>query len=249
MKFGYGGFRGETGEFALRTFTTTGKRGENKLLESVTRTLAVEFVIVRDGQAAITSRFSQIENSIRFDGRDVGFYLDSGAPSSIFIRNANSTSGVYITEFPGVVPEEADYATHLKGQCAFAADFSPVLFGGGSGGGGNQNQLSGFEETVQIQGDGGPRYGIAESDTGKPSRWQLTDYTPCFATQAGRATFIVERPTWPNPTQPYWPRLLNHEARSVQRSLREAGGQYECTTSWNYTFEGTEPFTGSPTPR
>lgn len=245
MKFGYGGWRAEDGEFAVRTFSTVGKRGQNQQLESVIRTLDVEFQIIREGQAAISTRFAQLEGFIRFDGRDVGFYQDNGSPSRIFIRNAESTSGVYITQYPSVTPEDgADYATHLKGTCGFAAEYAPTGFFGGSGGGGRQ-QLSSYDETLSFQGNGGPRVGWAESDTQRARAYVLADYTKCMATQTGRASWVVDTPTWPSPNNPLWPRHLVNEADGVQKTLRQSGGQFECTTTWNYSFEGSAPFFGT----
>src|SRR5688500_6680169 len=115
MRFGYGAFRFEQGEASLRGFRTVARRNEKGSLEKVTVTLDIDFEIIRDGQAAIKSRFDQIATAIRRDGRDAGFYHDSGARSAIFIVNSETASGVQITQYPSLEPDDgADYATHQK---------------------------------------------------------------------------------------------------------------------------------------
>lgn len=250
MRFGYGAFRFETGEASLRGFRTVPTRNEKGFLEKITVTLDIDFEIIRDGQAAIKSRFDQIATAIRRDGRDVGFYHDTGARSAIFIVNAETASGVRIAQYPSLEPGDgADYATHHKGSCGFTAEYLPASFGGNQNGGTN-GQMTNYAESVSVRGTGGPRWACDVVDRGRPRRFKLADYTPVTATQQGSITVISETPFYPNPNPPLWPALEDEEQRELTPDLQPASdGAWQCTLSWSYRFLSEGPLTGFPRAR
>lgn len=249
MRFGYGAFRFEQGEAALRGFRTVPTRNERGFLEKITVTLDIDFEIIRDGQAAIKSRFDQIATAIRKDGRDAGFYHDSGARSAIFIVNSETASGVRISQYPSLEPDDgADYATHHKGSCGFSAEYLSPAFAGGGGGG--QGQVTNYAESVSVRGTGGPRWACDVVDRGRPKRFKLADYTPVNATQQGSITVISKTPFYPNPNPPLWPALEDQEQREFTDDIQPASdGAWSCTRNWSYRFLSEGPLTGFPRAR
>lgn len=249
MRFGYGAFRFEQGEAALRGFRTVASYNDKGFADKITATLDIDFEIIRDGQAAIKSRFDQIANAIRQNGRDVGFYHDSGARSAIFIVNSQTVSGVRITQFPSVeAGDGADYATHLKGSCSFMAEYLPSSFGGGGGQG--QVQVTDYQESVSVKGTGGPRYGYDVTDRGKSRRFVLADYTTVTATQQGSITVISKNPFYPTPNPPLWPGNEDEEERTPSEDIKPANdGSWSCTVGWSYKFTSSGPLTGHPKAR
>lgn len=245
MRFGYGAFRFEPGEASLRTFRTVPTRNEKGFLEKITVTLDIDYEIIRDGQAAIKSRFSQIANAIRRDGRDAGFYHDSGARSAIFIVNSETASGVRISQYPSLESGDgADYATHHKGSCGFSAEYLPAKFGGGQG------QATNYAESVSVRGTGGPRFGIDVVDRGRPRQFRLADYTPVTATQQGTITVIAKTPFYPPANPPLWPGLEDVEQREITNDLQPANdGSWQCTLNWSYRFTSPGPLFGFPRTR
>lgn len=248
MKFGYGAKRFEAGEFALRAFNTTPTRNEKGRLEKITRVLEVNFEIIRDSQADITRRFNEIAAAIRVDGKDVGFYEDDGGRSAIFIDSSETASGVLIAEYPGLSPDDgADYATHHKGSCAFAAEYLPSAFGGGGGG---QNELTDYREALSVRGTGGPRIVSVENDRGRPQQFVLADRTTIFAQQSGTLSVISERPYYPAPNPPVWPKLIVGESAEHSKEITPSNdGSFTCTVSWNYQFQSIGPLFGEPRAR
>jgi hypothetical protein len=248
MRFGYRTFRGEIGEFSCRSFTMVGQRNDRRTLGSVLVSMDVEFEIIRDTQAAITTRFNQIKAAILKDGGDVGFYQDNGARSAIFIDSSRTTSGVYITQHPSIVQGDgADYATHLKGSCSFAADLAPEDFGGATA---NDGGLTRYQEVMTFRGNGGPRKVVVAGDRGDPVSYTLCDRTPVYATQSGRATWSGNRVWYPPPNPPLFPGLLDGEHEEPSYEIADAtGGRCECTTIWNYPYQSVKPIFGRPKAR
>jgi hypothetical protein len=244
MRFGYGAFRFEEGEAALRGFRTVPTRNDKGFLEKITVTLDIDFEIMRDGQAAIKSRFDQIANAIRRDGRDVGFYHDSGARSAIFIVNSETASGVRISQYPSLESDDgADYAN--KGSVGFTAEYLPAAFGGNQNGG--QGQITNYAESVSVRGTGGPRYSVDVVDRGRPQRFKLADYTPVTATQQGTITVVSKSPFYQTPNPPLWPGLEEVEQREFTDDLQPASdGAWQCTRNWSYRFISPGPITGFP---
>lgn len=249
MRFGYGTFRFEDGEASLRTFNRAVTYAQNGFAERIAVTLDIDFEIVRDGQAAIQARFDQIAAAFNRNGKDVGFYLDSGVPSRIFIKNSDTTSGVKITQLPSIEADDgADYATHLKGSCGFMAEYYPATLGLPSGGQTGQNgQTTGYRETVSVRGTGGPRVAIDVTDRGLPKRFILADRTPVFAQQSGSLEVLSESPYYPAPNPPLWPALVDPEQTEVTRDLAPSDdGSYRSSVSWTYQFQSPGPLTGVP---
>lgn len=222
---------------------------ERGFAEKITVTLDIDFEIIRDGQASIKSRFDQIANAIRRNGRDVGFYHDGGARSAIFIVNSETASGVRIAQYPSIESDDgADYATHLKGNCGFTAEYLPSAFGGNQNGG--QGEVTGYSESVSVRGTGGPRYSVDVVDRGRPRRYKLADYTPVEASQQGSITVLSKTPFYPTPNPPLWPGLEVGEQREITDDLQPASdGAWSCTRNWSYRFLSGGPLTGSPRTR
>lgn len=252
MKWGFGSFRSEESDnFALTGGQTTVRRGQNYQVEAIVKTLDFSFTIHGASQTAVHDRYLQVVQAIRGDGYDVGFYLDNGNPSAIFLQSSTSTTGVMVTKFPQPEPDVAgaDYATSLKGSLSVMAEYLPQQLGFIAPGGGAP-AISDYEEELAIEGNGGPRVALQEYDVGDPTSYILCDKTYVFATQSGALSVLTETPTasyFPNP--PLWPNLLINESEATRQRVRRRGKAWELTLNWNYRFQSVGPLFGTPTLR
>lgn len=233
MLFGYGNWRAEAGEARPTSWTETITRSARQQIQSVTRTLGVEFEIIKDGQNAIQDRLAQIRAAIPGDGRDVGFYLDSGAKSGFFITQSETSSGVNVVQSVQPQPSDAaDYATHLKATAAFQGVYTAAQIFGAA----QLQVILDYGETVSMIGDGGPRYAILAVDTGPPHKYTLCDQTPVVVRQSG---FLVQSVPGVN-ANPYVAsdEFLDSESRELSPSVRwnSRSGQAEYALTWNFTF-------------
>lgn len=254
MQFRYGNFRSrEHDNFAYKGGGITARRNQSGRLEAVIVTMDFEFTLVADGQAALNLRFGQIQNAIIHDGYDVGMYLDSGQPSRIFIRSAETSTGTRITKYPFPDPEipGADYATSLKGSCSFSAEYLPPQFLGGGEGGGDNATLTSYRESVTVTGNGGPRTVVQEYDRGLPERFVVADRTKVVATQEGSAVYEADAANvYLDRTRPIWPNLLINESESTRKETVQLDEKrWQSTIAWNYQFESVGPLSANPNAR
>lgn len=243
MIFKYGPFAFADGEARPTSFRMEGKRGNRLVLESVTRSLDIEFEIIRDGQQLLTNRFNQIAAAIQVDGRDAGFFHSTGGRSAVYLDSAISSSGVYITTYPSLNEMgEADYANSLKGRCGFAAVYEPGIIGGGGGGGGEQ--LTDYSESLSFNGTGGPRIVWVENDRSAPEKYVLTNHTICTCEQRGSLSSLSPS-VQPNP--PMFPDLEIVESRNISPVVgSRSDGETTYGISWSYLFQSSGPFSGQP---
>lgn len=232
MQWGYGSFRCETGEARPTQWTEQIVRSARNVPQSVIRTLAVEFDIIKESQLAIHDRLQQIYTACDRDGLDVGFYLDNGNKSHFFITNSGTNSGVLVAQRPLAQPsDDADYATHLKATASFQAVYAPEQVFGGT-----FDTIVDYGESVEMIGDGGPRTAMLVTDTGTPQQYTLCDATPVVIRQSG---FIVQTVPGVNPNAYVAnSQYLDHESRSLVPSVRwnARTGKAEYALNWSFTF-------------
>lgn len=247
MHFGYGAFRSIDAD----NFRHAGGRVEGRInqgrLEAVVVSLDFEFTLHYDGQLALSARMATIRRAIRLWGYDVGLYHDNGSPSEVFIRSAETSSGVRITRypFPDATEGAGNYASGLKGGCGFQAEYLPGQFlGAGWGGGGNEVVVVGLNQSVTYQGTGGPRRVIQEFTQGPPAEYVVADRTKCRATQSGSLVQEANAPeSFGTPLAPLWPdRQINESYALTYVNEQVSDDKWRCTVNWNYEFESVGPF-------
>jgi hypothetical protein len=102
-----------------------------------------------------------------------------------------------------------------------------------------------FQETITLNGTGGPRYAYIEVLQGPPVRQTVCENTLIRATQSGHAIGLFSYPTVP---QPLWPFYEDEPARQISKS----GGQLQGTfysgygVQWGYQFTSDVPLFGNP---
>ncbi len=244
MIFSYNNLAQPDGAVAITIAAPQITRDERGNLEKARIVWNITGEIIRDTQAEITTALAQLEQFYNRDGGDAILYLDNGTRSYHQLLSRDTLGGVrsgfvYYPDGQGV-----EYVNGRKWALELSAEI-----GRGSAAG---NSLMSFVETLQITGDGGPRYVVRESRNTKPIRQQVSVSTPVRASQSGQAVGYGSYPPAPPPIWPQW--LVNPESAISKGSPAQSGngGASALTTyqiSWNYVYESPVPLSGNPTQR
>lgn len=190
--------------------------------------------------AALTAVIQSLETAYGFNGRDATLYLSDGVtPSAHRLISADSVNGVQVVQpvqFPNGTGGE--YSTYRSYQLALEAEFATDDDTATS-------NLTSFQETISITGNGGPKHVIIECLNARPVRQITLAATMIRAQQSGTASASTFYPTPPGPLWPQW--LLNDSVTITK--VGPIGTQSNFTTNWSYSFESSSPLTGAPTRR
>lgn len=239
MYFQYGAFAFEPGEVALQNFVRRYIRSPRDQVVREVRLLAVTFSAIRNGQAALRTRYNEILAALVDGDYTAGFYHTDNSPSAIWVPStaddANNFTGVQIDERPGLrAIDGADYATHLDGTFAVRAEYNVGIAA----------SIISWDEEVTVSGGSGPNIEAIEQDQGPALLVATTQQTAVIIRQSGAA---VGRQTWPQPAPPYFTNEVSRARQISRRSPRRVGfGLTDFTTRWSYTFLATGGVTGYP---
>lgn len=188
-------------------------------------------------QAEMTVQINALKAAYATNGRDIGFYDDSGNLTSHSITSASTQRGVQVVQQPSF-PEGrgAEYSTFRTYTIVVEAQY------GYTGGGGSVLQ---WTEAVSYRGTGGPTWGFLVPINGDPQKQLLTQQSTHWAYQRGRAT---GRASYPVPPAPMWPTLEHQEMRDIEYAI-PSGQSNKRTVSWSYAFEATSPLSGQSVPQ
>lgn len=188
------------------------------------------------GQAALSALTVLLERALATPYRDLVLVRDDGGPSATLLTNADSITGVVVTDgphFPDVIG--AEYVSQRRFEFTAEADYPlPGVFA---------RTLLDFGETVRIQG-GGPKYVVRPALVGPPQRQLVYERTPGRAVQQG---FAVGATAYPTPPGPNWPQALSQSPDVTLKDPVKRGRRYtDFRIDWEYTFDWVEPLVGVP---
>jgi hypothetical protein len=189
--------------------------------------------------AALSSDIAALAAAYSVQGQDVGFYFDSGQPTSHRIQSSLTNGGVRVV-VPPSFPEGkgAEYSTFRSYALAVEAELLDA-----------QASLLSWTEAVHFKG-GGPQFAFIEPINGLPQKQLLKQFTTFHATQSGEAVGYF---SYPAPPAPLWPQAEHVDRREVHFALPKRAGAPGSATytqfkvTWSYHFEDAGPLVGLPT--
>lgn len=170
--------------------------------------------------------------------QDLLFLNDDGTPSAYTYRNAQSVTGLVVTDGPRFLGGPADLATAQDIQFTVSGEY--ILPGAA-------NAIVSFNETLTFQGDCGPRYVVRECVNAPPVRQQTAFATKQVVTQRGRA---VGHTAYPPAQPPLWPSPILQTADN-QITLEDPkrvgpNGFIDYPINWSYRYESLTPLVAAP---
>lgn len=192
--------------------------------------------------ADATAQEIALHNALALPYQDLTLFDDGGAATAIRLQNGTSISGVRIVSGPtfanGTGPEYATIRTF-----AFSAEAEYMISG-------TEGRTISWQESVSIQGDGGPlrTYRLAVNGPILPQPQIVYPRTTVSAVQSGQA---VGHTGWPAPANPIWPAFLitrnSGVTRIAPRRVGNGSRLIEYPIAWSYQFESPTQLVGLPT--
>lgn len=240
MYLRYGNYQHASNEVSY-SITRSVSHNADGSAEKETRRWALAGRLHADTPAALTAAFAALDAAYASDGYDIAFYEDNGTKTALFINNADTMNGVQVVSRPECPDGSGgQYTTYLDYRIAIEADL-PIY-----------PQSSGIaliisQETLDIQGDGGPAFVIREPLIGTPVPMQVKQRTKVIATQTGYAEAYGNYPFAGVPFAPQWLKRDRSGVRLVppSRNFAGAASNQKYRIEWNYQFESPEPLNGS----
>lgn len=241
MYFKYGNFQHDSNLVDVESFTQQVVRNSRGGRERIVKTLTIagDLIPSTASQSAIRSKIEALEAAYNTDGLDAGLYHDDGSKSPHFLDSSQSLSGVLVKSlnYPqGDNPRRGEYVTTRKFRIVLEAEYFDDLADG----------IVLWQENITTRGDGGPRMAVQELDSAPAVIEQVSDYTPVFVTQSGRAVGLSG---WPVPSFPLTaPGLIQQGPGTVfspDHPERSGNGYLNYPVSWRYEFVSNGSSLGS----
>jgi hypothetical protein len=238
MYLKYGNYQHAANEAAV-TITRQAIFSDAGLQRGVRERWEIEGRLQAGDPASVTAALDALAAAYSIQAQDVGFYLDSGEPTSHRIISAQTNGGVRVVVPPSFPQGKgAEYSTFRSYTIALEAEWLDP-----------QATLIHWHETLSFKG-GGPKFAHLEPINGQPVKQLLKQATVFHATQTGEA---VGYRNYPTPALPIWPAAEHVEQREVRYELPRRMGPpgnptyTEFKVTWSYQFEDAGPFVGLPT--
>jgi hypothetical protein len=234
MLLRYGSYTHDQNECALviEKRAVFSPRGERQF---VRETWHVAGIKQAASQGALTAALAELRSAYNVNGRDAGLYLDDGATlTDHYLTSSATLGGVRVTGLDFPRGEGAEYSTFRTYRITLEADFPDTT-----------TNLLEYDESLNFEGNGGPRRVFLEVLEGLPQEQIANQCTTCRATQHGRA---VGYGTYPVPPPPIWPAAeLADRRRIILRTPERYAGQFaRYPVEWHYAFESIAPLAGTP---
>lgn len=227
MYFQYGPFRHDSNLVDLESFTQ--RRADDRIVK--TMTIAGDLIPSSATQSAIRSKIESLEAAYNTEGLDAGLYHDDGTKSPHFLDNALSVGGVTVKsiDYPqGDNPRRGEYVTSRRFRIVLEAEYLDTE---------NADGIVDWQESITTRGTGGPRFAVQELDSAPPVIEMVSDYTPVFVTQSGRAIGLSG---WLSPPPPIATTglIIQPSATAIDRGHpdRIGNGFLNYPVSWRYEF-------------
>lgn len=240
MYLKYGDYSHTAGEVTLQGIIREGIGSDEGVVYAIKERWNIEGMLqITDqgtpaaNQAEMTTAINALKAAYATNGKDIGFYDDSGNLTAHSIKSSATERGVQVVQQPSF-PEGrgAEYSVFRSYTLAVEAQFSYTGGGGGS--------VLSWSEAVSYRGTGGPTWGFLVPINGPPQQQLLTQQSTHWAYQRGRA---IGRSNYPNPAPPLWPVLEHQEMRDIEYAV-PSGQSLQRSVAWSYAFEATSPLSG-----
>jgi|ERR1043165_294140 hypothetical protein len=233
MYLRYGGYTHAANE-ATVSIDRENLRNEADQWYAIRETWNITGQLIATPLALLSIAIDQLLVAYEIPFQDLDLLLNDGlTPSSHFLRNAGSISGVQVIRGPSF-PESrgAEYATYRTYNIVVQAEY-PVADSG----------LLNYTETLQFSG-GGPLYGHLVLLDDLPQKQVLNANTPYRCVQHGQA---VGYATYPLPAPSIWPGALMKAPDIVWTAPRRRGLGYQgWQVEWTYEHEDARALVGLP---
>lgn len=227
-------------QFASNTvvvqFTQRRNYTDRNAVQSITKRLTLDGVLLPSTatQAQIKSDVGGLEDAFSKNGKDLGLYHDDGTKSHHFLDSSASLSGTKVISVDYPRGDGTEYATQRRFRIVVEAEFPQA-----------GDLLLNWSETVNFQGDTGPRWVSIELQNGPPQFQTVAQRTSQIVTQSGNALGLYSYPSIPSPL---FGGIEHGERRRRQfGSPTNNGVQFvNWPVSWSYTFESTKALFALP---
>ena len=240
MYLRYGSYSHAQGEVTLSSITRNAVTGDNGIVTSIKeqwildgRLQVADTGNVESNQAAVSSAVSGLKAAYKLNKQDIGFYTDGGVLTSHSIKNNETIFGVRIASLQFPEGRGAEHSTFRSYRIVVEADF---VFQ-------SNEEYTAWNETIAFSGTGGATFGLLQPLTGYAQPQLLTESSPCYAVQSGRAARLK---IYPVPGGPIWGAPPEHvEQRQISYGVSASDNNMR-SVDWTYVFEAPGPLTGYP---
>jgi len=244
MQVKYNGYPHAVGEVGV-AFSKTSEFNQFGIEIGVRHTWAYSAVLLAtnsDG-SDLAAKVAALEAAYSVHGADA--YMVDGSNNVVRqLLSARTLGGVRVVQKPTFPKFEGNewgnFVTYTIVLEAVVPNFGP------------EAQLLEWNETLTVQGTGGPRWIYLEPLYGPLVRQQVAQCTPVKIIQAGSAVGYFGRPLKP---PPLFPQYEHEEVRNLSNTtpVRQGFGanaaDIQFATTWQYNFEAPAPLGFEPTAR
>lgn len=228
MYFQFGGYTHPVGQVAISSDARTREYSPRGRLQSIRRRLAISGTIIESGQSDITAAINSLAGGYSNSAQGAGLLQADGAPSGHYLFASGSLYGIRVLDGPNFndTMGNGEYATGRSFSVTLEAEYPQAT----------ADPLLSYSETISVQGTGGPRIAVIETDTGTPVTEVTQARTTVIVRQQGSAVGYLA-PVAPNP--PLFPAYLSGPDASVTNgspSKQAPGLNTDYPTSWSYQF-------------
>lgn len=200
------------------------------VVSRVKRTIGVMWEVRGTSQAELTTKILSAEIAYHSHGQNFVLSQDDGNDSAHVLRAGGTTIDITVLDFGFRSGEGIEYAT--KRTC-FATLEGSIDFTGTPGGGGND--IFEYQDSITAIGNGGPRVAFRELPIGGFVTHTIYQETVRRLRQSG---FSRSRTGFIFPMLVDAGTLLNPSVAETKIGPVWENGQYNYSTSWNYSFAG-----------
>lgn len=246
MRFRYGSYTHRENEahlmafFVRPTMNRRGRRISSKYEMHVQIELVLPSSVDSTDKDACQAWFtSEIQTLVRVygeNGKDAYFLQDDGTPTSHSLMSGPSISGVTVHQRSWPRGDGAEYATTRTGYIVLRAEYVEL-----------DSPLWSYQELVTNVGSGGPRWELHSRVVGDPVDFILSQRTPQYVTQVGRAVGVLGYPlAYMIPL--YAPKFEHTDRRIVAPGSPEffGNGYMLYPLNWAFHFEFKRPTNSFP---
>lgn len=228
---------------AAVTYRLNTERGENR--RELRRVFTVNCRATLDGstQAELTIAENLCKIALAQPFQDFVLRQDNGSPSGIQLINATSLSGCRIIDGPNF-PEALSPEYVNARTVEFTVEAVYLVPGA-------ENAILAWQETISVQGSGGPGYVMRRPINTEPFPQQVSPSTPIITTQRGSAVGHMSEPRYP---EPMFGRVIQYGYYDAEAEVKDKGSPkalgrawIEYPINWSYRWIHSRPLLGTPT--